>query len=363
MHRHAIDPATGTLSPGEEILEAAGVQALTWFAQGVADKPLILFVPGVRHLARISYGAHDGAEPRHFLAHHLIDLGYSFAGVSYPTDPEDGGIPDSFPGFTVRDWGRMVADVAGQLVERHGLKREVWVMCWSMSGKIAQSVHVAMREAGLRMPGIIAYTSTGPLPGLQGVGRDFGMAHNGYAASPGDRASGFAKVALSNALEGQEVIPEEAYRRRYVGNTPAALQGGGMIYRDGAFVSDQQAVIEDRGGMAFNDMPLTGAIWMSQDNRHSLTDRAVWNVYNTFTVWHRYLAAHGLNMMDMEQPARDRLNALIGDLQNRLSRGVEGHHYSLVGQTGASAIAAAADELIAEVTAVDRDLREILGLG
>lgn len=363
----ANDPKSHTaradgLADGETILDAAGFPALTWFGKGNGTRPLILFVPGVRHLARISYGGHDGARPDDFIAHHLIARGYSFAGVSYPTDPEEGGIRGAYPQFTVRDWGRMLAAVARQLIDRHGLGPEVWVMSWSMSGKIAQSAHVAMREAGLTMKGLIALTSTAPLPGLQGVGKDFVMAENGYAIGGTDRGAGYRKIALSNALEGRIVIPEDVYRRRYVGNTPAALQGGGMIYRDGAFHADTQAIDADRGGRNFADMPMAAAIFMSQDNRHSLTDRAVWNVYNSFTVWHRYVAGRGLDMMEMEKPMRDRLNGLIGELQHRLSREVEGHHYSLAGRTGATAIAAAADDLIGAVGTVDAELRAILNL-
>lgn len=162
--------ASNGLSPGEEILGAAGLPALTWFGRGDPKRPLILFVPGVRHLARIAYGAHEGARAEDFLAHHFGVRGFSFAGVSYPTDPAEGGIPTAHPGFTVRDWGRMLADVAGQLIAREGLGREVWVMTWSMSGKVAQSAHVAMREAGLTMPGLIAVTATAPLPGFKASG-------------------------------------------------------------------------------------------------------------------------------------------------------------------------------------------------
>ena len=135
-----------------------------------------------------------------------------------------------------------------------------------------------------------------------------------------------------------------------------------MIYRDGVFQSDPLAVMEDRGGAALRDMPFAGVVQMTRDNRHSITDRAVWTLYNSFTVWHRYLAANGIDMLDLGDETVAQLNALIGDLQGRLSRSVEGHHYSLVGQTGASAIAGAAEELIAAIGGVDRDLRALLNL-
>lgn len=48
-------PSPGSLYPGEGILTGAGFPALAKFEKGDGLRPLVVFVPGSAHLARIAY--------------------------------------------------------------------------------------------------------------------------------------------------------------------------------------------------------------------------------------------------------------------------------------------------------------------
>ena len=59
----------------EQSVELAGFPAVTYFRAGDAAKPLIVFVPGAHHAARIAYGGHKGGRSEDFLAHWLKEKG------------------------------------------------------------------------------------------------------------------------------------------------------------------------------------------------------------------------------------------------------------------------------------------------
>ncbi|MEM9105679.1 MAG: alpha/beta hydrolase, partial [Pseudomonadota bacterium] len=60
----------GGLYAGEELLATNGIETLTYFKAGDPEKPLVVFVPGGFHLARVYYGYPGGVE-KVFLAYWL----------------------------------------------------------------------------------------------------------------------------------------------------------------------------------------------------------------------------------------------------------------------------------------------------
>jgi hypothetical protein len=72
---------------GEEVMTGGGYPALVKFVPGEPDQALVVFVPGAHHTARIAYGGHEGSQDEDFLAHWLVEEGYNFLGVSYPSRP------------------------------------------------------------------------------------------------------------------------------------------------------------------------------------------------------------------------------------------------------------------------------------
>lgn len=110
-----------SLYPGEERVEAAGHPAVIRFIKGEPNKPLLVFVPGTNHMARIAYGGHEGYRETDFLAYWLHQEGYNFLGISYPLDTESGVFAEPQPDFTVREWGRQTIELAKRTLESHNL--------------------------------------------------------------------------------------------------------------------------------------------------------------------------------------------------------------------------------------------------
>jgi hypothetical protein len=106
-------PPSADLYPGEEMLATNGIETLNYFKAGAPDKPLMIFVPGGFHLARVAYG-YPGGNERDFLAFWLGKRGYSFLGASYPTGNKV--YSEVYPEFSIRDWGQQVATVAKHYV-------------------------------------------------------------------------------------------------------------------------------------------------------------------------------------------------------------------------------------------------------
>ena len=132
------------LFPGEEMLLTNGVESLNYFKLGDPDKPLVVFVPGGFHLARVAYG-YPGSNKKDFLAHWLLEDGYSFLAASYPTGNQV--YSNVYPSFSIRDWGNQVAAVAKHYIDQHNLSDEIIVLGWSAGGQITQSVDLLPFES------------------------------------------------------------------------------------------------------------------------------------------------------------------------------------------------------------------------
>ncbi|MEZ5910713.1 MAG: hypothetical protein R3D31_18100 [Hyphomicrobiaceae bacterium] len=352
--------------PGEMLAEAAGFPALSWFRPGEAGRPLVVFVPGAHHLARIAYGGHDGARAEDFLAHWLAERGFPFLAASYPVATPRAAMPGPFPAFTARDWGRQVAALARRTVEAHGLAPRLVVLVWSMAGKIAQSVHEAAREAGLAVDLVVGFAATPGIPGIPAWSQEFRMAPSGYVTRPEIYADWDRQLDEVEATERRVVLPREVFLSEYVGDFPVSLYGYGQIYRDGRFVRDHMAQAMDIKSFAFDDFPVMGTLTPSGrlDARHALTDRAVWGLYNIQTVVQRLVRASGCRLDDLPEAAWRRLVALSDALPERLCLRMPGNHFFFVGETGARATAAAVATLITRAKAVEAEVAACLaGVG
>src|SRR5438552_174792 len=90
----------------EQLIEVNNFQTLFKFIKGDENKPLVIFIPGAAHLARISYGF-PGGNDDDFLCYWLHKKGYSFLGISYPID--NPCYTKIYPSFNIRDWGNQIA--------------------------------------------------------------------------------------------------------------------------------------------------------------------------------------------------------------------------------------------------------------
>ncbi len=355
--------AENHLFPGEKIETAAGFPAITRFIAGDADKPLVVFIPGAHHSARVSYGGHDGARDEDFLAHWLNQEGYNFLAISYPIDLADGGIETAHPDFMIRDWGRQTAELARQYTDAQGLSGEVIVMAWSMGGKIVQSVHAAMKEQDLDLEFYTSVTATAPLPGLIALTRELPMLETGLADRRGNFAGWFKQVAANSEAEGHEIVSEEIFQSQYQGDIPVNIQGYSQQYRDGAYVIDQLAYQADAQPFAFKDFPLVAMIIPNGrgDRRHALTDEAIWTMYNANTVYNSWLSANKIDVNELDDASWEGLVELTRSLDDRLSETIDGNHFFFIGETGAKATAAALAALDSKVAGVKKEASEFLG--
>jgi hypothetical protein len=352
------------LFDGEERIDAAGQPAISYFLEGDKDAPLIVFIPGAAHSARIAYGGHEGANREDFLAHWLQNRGFNFLGVSYPIDTESGLFNENHPEFTVREWGQQAMEIAKNEIEDNDLTGKVIVIGWSMAGKIPQSAYEAAQDLGVPFDFYLSFVATPAIPGMTSLTRTFDKADSGYGDRSSSPDSWVKQLAANNDLNGHEIIPENIYRSQYVGNMSVNLEGVEQRYRDGEFVKDWWEGLEDNGAFEFGDFPLVAMLLNDgrADARHVIVDKAAWSFYNANTVYHRYVTNNNLDLNALSDAQWQSVIDLTRTAPDRLSREVSGNHFFFVGEDGARAAAGAIDNLVDRVHAWRGDMESAIGI-
>ena len=344
----------------EQSVELAGFPAVTYFQAGDAAKPLIVFVPGAHHAARIAYGGHEGGRSEDFLAHWLKEKGYNFLAVSYPIDTASGLMTETVPDFTAQDWGQQIAEAAIGAIEEHGLTGEVYLAHWSMAGKAIQPAHAAMAEAGHPTAAAFSFAATPGVPGVITMTQELEKTEAGYA----NRESiypGWVAQLTANQGDGAEIIPEDVLRAEYLGHIPVNLQGYGEIVEKGEVRIDHMQQALDYGSFEFANYPWTVVFQVDQraDARHAINDRAYWSFYNTQTLYAE-LGRRGLKPGDLSDDAWQGMIEMSDEAPDRLRVDVGGNHFFFVGEAGAKATADAIDKAIAQVTDWKADIDGLL---
>ncbi len=352
------------LYAGERLEKAAGFSAITYFLKGKEGAPLVVFIPGAHHMARVAYGGHEGARKENFLAHWLKQKGYHFLAASYPIDIARGGMETHHPDFMIRDWGAQTAALVRKTIDENGLGNRVIVLGWSMAGKIAQSVHEAARKENLRLDFFVSLAATPAMPGMIALTREYPMLESGYADRRKNFEGWWKQVAVNNEQHGREIVSQDIFMNEYQGDIPINLQGYGQQFRDGAFVMDSLAVQADAKPFAFEDFPLVAMVIPDGrgDKRHALVDRAVWSAYNANTVYKRYLSANKVSVNELSDAQWHGLLNLVRSINDRLSRTVAGNHFFFVGENGARATADAVELLEDQVHSLKEDVSAILNV-
>jgi hypothetical protein len=370
------------LYDGEKLGIIADYPVLTKFIPGDGDisKPLIVFLPGLAHNARIAYGGHDGSCKEDFLAHWFHRHGYPFLGISYPLDTDPEIMPPTGSEFSLRDWGRQAAATMRMIVDEQELSPKLVILAWSMAGKALAPV---MTEATARELTVSLYVSLAATPALWGLRQHLRPCH-----IPLTRAGYWNNVPLhhrftSQLLEqnrvnnGHIAIDEEIFKREYFGSTPIAPGGWGYRYKkqEKKLVEDKWALLEDGRIDEYERLPPLAALYPTSplDWRHSLTDRANWG----YLIVQKYVAmaqkvkesreprtedsAVGRrNSAQRDRTLLDRLRASIYGIPDRMITGVEGNHYFFVGALGARTTAEKVIQFIEDIKQVHVELDNIL---
>ena len=333
-----LTPPEG-LYPGEELLATNGIQTLTYFKAGDPDKPLVIFVPGGFHLARVAYG-YPGGDEKDFLAYWLAHDGYSFLGASYPTGNKV--YSKAYPAYSIRDWGKQVAATAKFYIDENGLSQEIVVLGWSAGGQIAQSVYEASQNAGLDMSLFVSLAATPPAPLLAEEPGPITMAPNGLSSAPQFYDVFKAYVTAQNELNGHVIMPWDKFETDILGDIPVALDGiiNASHYEDGKFVKDLDWAMADTGALKKADFPYIVTISGDKvlDNDHALTDRGNWGM---FQIQHLYrgIILPALSQSEKIAPANWQhiMDLMTYATSGVLNARVPGNHFFWYGQLGARA--------------------------
>ena len=306
------------------------------YLPGDAAKPLVVFVPGAHHTARIAYG-HPGSRSEDFLAHWVQEEGYGFLGISYPILPENPVMITVDPGFTVREWGAQAAAITRQIIDENGLSNQVIVLGWSMAGKIAHAFNVAAENEGLVTEFYISLSATPPLHGLIDGWERIKPAPTGLADRRYNYERWYSGIDEMNRMNGRTAISEDRYMTDYVGYIPVNIQGYPLRYRDGEFVIDQMEGLDDYGTFDFRGFPLVAMMLpdMVGDARHALTDLGTWSPFIVAKIYQSYLTDMGVSPRDLPPGQWQALINVVNEAPKRLSVAVHGNHFFFVGEQGA----------------------------
>ncbi|KAH8690691.1 thioesterase domain protein [Talaromyces proteolyticus] len=332
---------TPKLYAGETLDTVSGFPTLYNFFPADASKPIVVFIPGAGHNARIAYGGHEGSSQKDFLAYWINGHGYGFLAVSYPLENTPAIMPAIAPQFRIRDWGKQAAEVTHHIIKQHNLSSRVVLLCWSMAGRIVVPYSIAAKSVGLHVD---LFVSLAASPGMHGT----------RPPPPGITcsASGYAVYARmielfliqiheqeNNLNHGRTIIPDEVFKREYFGFTPVSLLGWnlgydrathGQKFSEDLFTSTKDAAVDQA-----ENLPVIAALTGHSvlDARHLIMDQATW----TFMLMQKFMrtieiskGVHGLT-----QAQGTRLAKMAHSIPGRISMTIPGNHYFFIGECGA----------------------------
>lgn len=350
-----LDPKSGLPSQRfgqEELVAIAGGEFLV-HARLQAGAPLVLFLPGGAHLARVAYG-HPGARREDFLDHHLQACGLALLAISYPSSHPVFSRPDPF--MTLSRWAAGVAEITANRVGQ----RPVLVAGWSMAGKGVLRLNRALKERGVDMTGFVSLCARPPWPGLSPRSpQGEPIRTDGLWDSSLYHGSTIAGLEEVNRLAGRTIINAEAHSIHYHGEGPLMLRGEvDRLGPDGRFTS-VEAALADSEAFVFEQAPLCASISPTapSDAEHALADAAIWSAIGLMGLLRNHLGGIDLNRLPPE--SWKRLRSLADEWPKAMNRTVEGGHYFFVGEAGAAATARALADLNRRMRAVTDELRAI----
>ncbi|KAL1992361.1 hypothetical protein VTN49DRAFT_4393 [Thermomyces lanuginosus] len=355
------------------------------------QRPLVIFIPGAAHLARISYGVHPGHIPQDFIAHWLNQAGYDVLAVSYPLEmlePEAEVISPRYPAFNLTDWGNLTAQTARAVINKYRASsdgcevteavNQIVVLAWSMAGRILKPLVHASRANGLDLRLFISLAATpGGITGVRPADPIVHRSSNGYAVCPIFQTSFLAQLREMQQLDRpgrSPIIDEESYRRDYVGHLPVQLNSWDLAYCESddphaehsekvsGFVrapgQDLRYAAPERD---YELYPYIAAIrpTVARDLRHTLIDAATWGTVLTLK-----LTADVSKTVPASTPDNEdwrTLLALLDRARKELTEEVvQGNHFFFVGERGAKETAAKITALIERSEKLRADISKCL---
>ncbi|MGZ9724161.1 alpha/beta fold hydrolase [Rhizobium miluonense] len=335
------------LLPGERICNATRYSALTYFRRGSTDKPLVVFLPGGGHLARIAYG-HPDLRADDFLDHWLAQEGFGLVAISYPSDHP---VYDRlYPAMTLADWAKVAAGITKQVIDENGLGPNVLLLGWSMAGYIVRRFNEAAIAEGLEVGAFFSLAATPPLFLNTDIEASFRLSPEGLRETRGPSQWIDLAIAEQTAINGRPVFDHARYESMFRVNHPLNINGGQKRWQDGQIVIDVAAAVEDLGNFDYQFYPITACLvpQSANDIRHAFTDAANWNFLNVQSVLRRWVPPE-VQADPKKLATLWRHLSSVSDHLQKLTTSIPGGHLFFTGEIGARATARAIAPLLTQI--------------
>lgn len=336
------------LYPLEKIIMINNVETLTYFKNGDPHKPLIIFVPGNAHLARIGYGYPDG-NSKDFLAYWINKKGYPFLGISYPIDNKV--YQNVYPEFNIDNWGELIIGAANQIIQKNNLSKNIIIIGWSMAGSIVETANEAAKGYGLNLELFIGLSAVPPIPYImQNSNFKMDTMLPNQLADRTELYAWFEKwLEQQNHYNKHQIISTEIYLSQFLGNIPIALGAEGYHFKNGKFIYDINKTIQESGIFHFSKLP-----WIALIRDDSLITSKISSIdpYSWYFLLAQMLYVNYPMVFTRINPDSKNIIYFINNLSDELTRTVHGNHLFFVGEKGAKTTADYIDELIHKTKAI-----------
>jgi surfactin synthase thioesterase subunit len=338
----------GGLFEGERVYQTSLYPMLAHHLPGSVTRPLLVFVPGGGHLARIGYG-HPGGRRDDFLAHWLNRVDFEVLSVSYPS--EHAAISASAQTMTITQWAQCIAEVVTQIIDspKSLQARPIVLIGWSMAGRLARSFAVAAHNNGLTLRCFISLAATAPIPNLT-TPREGGesVTELGFWDASTRLAQWEAELTAQEHLNSRVIIPRDIYQRHYRCHNPVLLRA--EIREQVPAAWSMADILDDLGTFGYEQYPLCAAIvpTSAKDARHVLTDQATWTFINSQMIYCNLHNRSRHRLAELDEVTWLNIRRHVAALPDKLFREMNGGHFFFVGERGARQTAAYIDELVEE---------------
>ncbi|WP_152454707.1 hypothetical protein [Microbulbifer sp. THAF38] len=327
---------SGRLQEGEVMSITAGFPVLYRYIAADKSKPLMVFVPGNSHLARIFYGCPEARE-EDFIGYWVHRSGHPFLAISFPI--ANMAFDGYYPNFTIADWGKQVAEVIDKIVSENSLQREVIVCGWSMGCKIAGALGKEAIGKSFSIVMFVAMSGDPAVPGFlpKANAENITMTPEGLANRESLYPWFFQALEDQSTYNGHSILPRDIYRERILGATPVALICTGLMYRHGHFEEDLLKTIQSANTFGYEDYPFPVVIHgnLICDAENILLNNSNWAFIRDRVLIRMLVGKEGLETLKPSQ--WESLQLFVRSSGNHFSVMVPGNHFFFVGAIGARA--------------------------